>query len=89
MLDPKLAELRKSLPKATNPPLVGWTSEMHLLTDIGDLIYKYVTRDPKAHLPRPLTAVDHLSLEKRQTRMNRAVSQFSPQHAHLTPQLRA
>ncbi|WP_280476243.1 hypothetical protein [Nocardia farcinica] len=89
MLDPKLAELRKSLPKATNPPLFGWTSEMHLLSDIGDLIYKYVTRDPAARLPRPLTALDHLSLEKRQARMDRAVTLFSPQHKHLTPKLRA
>jgi len=77
------------MPKAKHPPLVGFTSEMHLITDIADLMLKWMTRDPKAHLPRPLTAVDHLSLSKRQAGMNRAIARFSPHHAHLTPQLRA
>jgi hypothetical protein len=87
MLDPELAELRAKLPKAKNPQLFGWTAEMSLLADGIDLMYKRVTQDPRAALPRPLTAVDHLSLAKRQKAMNRAIALFSPRHVHLTPQL--
>ena len=89
MLDPRGAEIRAKLPKAKNPPLEGFTAQMHLLTDIADLLYKKITHDPKAHLPRPLTAVDHLSLAKRQAGMDRAIARFSPHHAHLTPKLGA
>ncbi|MET8648409.1 hypothetical protein [Nocardia aurea] len=77
------------MPKSRNPPLVGFTPEMHLLTDIADLLYKRFAQDPKAHFPRPLTAADHLSLAKRQAGINRIVAKFSPQHAHLTPTVRA
>ncbi|MFC8531937.1 hypothetical protein [Nocardia sp. NPDC057227] len=87
MLDPKLAELRKGLPKAKNPPLFGWTAEMHLLADAVDIALKKATHDPKASIPRPLTAVDHLSLSKRQAGMNRLIATFSPQHVRLTPQI--
>ncbi len=87
MLDPKLAEKRAKLPKAKNPQLFRWTAEMSLLADGIDLLYKRVTADPRAALPRPLTAIDHLSLAKRQAAMNRTVARFSPRHVHLTPQL--
>lgn len=89
MLDPKLAELRSKMPKSKNPPLVGWTPEMHLLADIADMLYKRFTGDPKARLPRPLTAADHLALRKRQAGIDRTIALFSPQHAHLTPKLDA
>lgn len=87
MLDPDLAAERKKLPKVKNPQLFRWTPEMHLLADIADILYKTATRDPKVSLPRPLTAIDHLSLAHRQAGMNRTIARFSPRHAHLTPQL--
>jgi hypothetical protein len=63
---------------------------MHLLTDIGDLLLKRIAKDPQtACLPRPLTAVDHLSIAKRQARMDRTIALFSPRHAHLSPRLTA
>jgi hypothetical protein len=89
MLNPELAVERKKLKKAKNPQLFGWTSEMHLLADIADILYKTAAHDPNVALPRPLTALDHLSLMRRQAAMNRTVMQFSPHHAHLTPQLEA
>lgn len=77
-------------PKASNPQLFRFTNTMHLLTDIGDLIYKQAVKDPASvSLPRPLTAVDHLKLQRRQAGMNRAIERFAPRHAHLTPRLRA
>jgi hypothetical protein len=90
LLDPELAEqtAKAKLPKLKNPPLLGWTREMHLLTDIGDLIYKSNAADPqKASLPRPLTAMDKLKKARRQAGLNRVVARFSPHHAHLTPQV--
>lgn len=89
MLNPKLAEKRAKLPKAKNPQLYGWTAEMSLIADGIDLMYKRATGDPHAALPRPLTALDHLSLAKRQAAMNRTIALFSPRHAHLAPQLNA
>ncbi|AHH20858.1 hypothetical protein NONO_c60820 [Nocardia nova SH22a] len=87
LLNPDLVAERKKAPKAKNPPLLGWTSQMSLLADIADLIYKQLTRDGAARLARPLTAVDFVDLAKRQAAMNRVVAQFSPRHVHLTPQL--
>lgn len=90
LLDPVLAEATAKLPKAKNPPLHGFTRQMHLLTDIGDLILKQIAKDPEtAALPRPLTATDYLSVAKRQARMDRTVALFSPRHAHLAPRLTA
>lgn len=89
MLDPSLADERNRLPKAKNPQLFGWTAQMHLLADIADILYKTAAHDPKVSLPRPLTAVDHLSLARRQAGMNRLIMQFSPRHSRLTPQLEA
>ncbi|MEV0357103.1 hypothetical protein AB0H71_13680 [Nocardia sp. NPDC050697] len=87
MLDPKLAELRKGMPKAKNPQLFGWTAEMHLLADAVDIALKKATHDPKASIPRPLTATDHLSRAKRQAGMNKVIAIFTPEHVHLTPQI--
>lgn len=90
LLDPEIAELNLGRPRAKNPQLFRFTNVMHLLTDIGDILYKQVAKDPAtAALPRPLTATDHLKLAKRQAGMNRTIARFSPQHAHLTPQLSA
>lgn len=92
LLDPELAEqaAEAKLSKLKNPPLFGYSSLHHLLTDIGDILYKQAVKDPsKASLPRPLTAADHLSLSKRQAGMNRTVTTFFPTHAHLTPRLSA
>jgi hypothetical protein len=90
LLDPEIAEYSLGAPAAKNPQLFRFTSQMHLLTDIGDILYKQAVKDPaSASLPRPLTAVDHLKLRKRQAGMNRAVALFSPEYAHLTPQLTA
>lgn len=78
------------MPRSKNPQLWRFSSEMHLLTDIGDILYKSNAKDPEtASLPRPLTALDQLKLVKRQAAMNRLVALFSPQHAHLTPRLSA
>lgn len=63
---------------------------MHAIRDLADIMLAQVVKDPRAAaLPRPLTGYDVLSLQKRQTAMNRLVSQFSPQHVALTPQLNA
>lgn len=89
-LDPKIAAETAKLPKSKNPQLWRFTPEMHLLTDIGDLLLKRIAKDPQtAALPRPLTAVDYLSVAKRQARMDRTVALFSPRHAHLSPRISA
>lgn len=90
LLDQEIAEANKGRPKAKNPQLFRFTPEMHLLTDIGDILYKQAVKDPgSVSLPRPLTAADLLSLSKRQAGMNRTIALFSPTHAHLTPQITA
>lgn len=90
LLDPDIAAANAKLPKPKNPQLFRFTPEMHLLTDIGDLLFKQAVKDPStASLPRPLTAADHLSLTKRQAGMNRTVATFFPTHTHLTPKLTA
>lgn len=88
-LNPELAGKRKKLPKAKNPPLFGYSAEMYLITDLADLLYKRFARDPGVSFPRPLTAVDHLSLAKRQAGMDRLIRSFFPDHTHLTPNLKA
>ncbi|MGW4719795.1 hypothetical protein [Nocardia sp. NPDC004260] len=88
LLNPEIAEANKGKPKPKHPQLFRFTNEMHLLTDIGDILYKQAVKDPRSvSLPRPLTAADHLSRAKRQAGMNRVVAQFSPQHVHLTPRI--
>lgn len=63
---------------------------MHALRDLADIMLAQVVKDPRsAALPRPLTGADLLSLQKRQGAMDRLVSQFSPQHVDMTPQLDA
>lgn len=88
LLDPILAEATAKLPKAKNPPLLGFTRQMHLLTDIGDLMLKQIAKDPQtASLPRPLTAMDKLATARRQAALNRTIARFAPHHAHLTPRV--
>jgi hypothetical protein len=87
MLDPDLVDQRKKLPKSKHPQLFGWTAQMSLLADVADLIYKQATGNPRAALPRPLTAADFVSHARRQARMNLLIQRFSPRHVHLTPQI--
>lgn len=94
MLDPAVAEAMEKLPKATNPPLRGFTPLLARLTDIGDILLKAAAAngggDPnKARLPRPLTAADTLALSRRQVSLNHVVAKATPQYVHLTPQLKA
>lgn len=90
LLDPDVAKANTGRPRGKHPQLFRFTNQMHLLTDIGDLIYKQAVKDPAtASLPRPLTAADHLSLAKRQAGLDRMVALFSPAHAHLAPRLSA
>lgn len=88
LLDPEIAEASAGKPKAKNPQLWRFGTTQHLLTDLTEITLKRAVADPKSiSLPRPLTAADHLSLAKRQARMNRMVARFSPRYAHLTPKL--
>ncbi|MFC9432682.1 hypothetical protein [Nocardia sp. NPDC057030] len=90
LLDPDLAAAGDKAPRQTHPPLWRFSNQMHLLTDIGDILYKQAVKDPAtAALPRPLTAADHLRLSKRQAGMDRTIKLFSPVHAGLTPRLSA
>lgn len=90
LLDPELAQetAKAKLPKVKNPPLFKFTKEMHLLTDIGDILYKANAKDPQAaSLPRPVTAMDKLKTARRQAALNRTIARFAPHHAHLTPRV--
>lgn len=88
LLDPEIAQATRGAPRMKNPALFRFTNVMHLLTDIGDILYKQAAKDPAtASLPRPLTATDHLKLQRRQTGMNRTIARFSPTHTDLTPRV--
>lgn len=96
LLDPDLVADRKQQAKdatanrkktVRHPPLFGWSAEMSLLADIADIAYKQATGNPRAALPRPLTATDYISHARRQSRMDQLIKRFSPRHVGLTPQI--
>ncbi|MFD4442524.1 hypothetical protein ACFWPK_22415 [Nocardia sp. NPDC058519] len=90
LTDPDLAAEIGPVKRQKHPDPVGFTAEMHALRDLGDIMLAQIVKDPRtAALPRPLTGAEMHALRKRQAGMNRLVSQFSPQHVGLTPQLDA
>lgn len=90
LTDPDLAANLGPPQRKKHPDAEGFTAEMHAIRDLADIMLAQVVKDPRAAaLPRPLTGYELLALQKRQTAMNRLVSQFSPQHVALTPQLNA
>lgn len=94
MLDRDLAEATKDLPRATHPQLFGYTSLHHMVADLSDITLQVaVARGggdvESARLKRPLTAADHLDLERRQKNMNKLFSVWFPGHMDKVPKLQA
>lgn len=92
MLDRDLADATKDLPRATHPQLFGFSSLHHLLTDVGDIVLQTAVARAggdveSARLKRPLTAADHLDLERRQQNMHKLFNVWFPGHMDKVPKL--
>lgn len=83
LLDPELAEAAEKLPKSKYPPPFRFDSVMHRLTDMADIAYKTAVAqgrgDPTSvSLPRPWTASDELSAEKKRAYFSHIHSKAMP-----------
>ena len=90
LLDLELAEATKGQPKATHPQLWRFDAHMQRLTDLGDILLKTAVAKgggdvDAAHLRRPLTAADHLDLDRRQRNMNKLFQVWFPDHMDKIP----
>ncbi len=92
LLDPVVAKHLEQMPRDKHPQLFRFDATLHRLTDIADILYKTAVAQAggdveNANLSRPLTAIDHARLVKRQTAMDRAIATWFPKHTALTPKL--